>query len=299
MYRAILEIGSNSIKSLVADVYPSGMDILHEDVVITRLAEGLSKTGIITPLAFSKTINAIGVLKQECESYSPLSISAIGTMALRTAFNADEFIEAVRREHRLQIRILNGAEEAHLSFRGAISIFKEIPKSVLVFDTGGGSTEFIRAMDGDIDRAVSLNLAAHHLKHLFGTSDPINSDDYNALCSYTTKNITENIPACVKPVVIGIGGTPVYLAAIHGKHSTYSAHMIDGYKLKLDEINAIIDKLRSLPDDKRKQVTGLPPDRSDIILYGAVIVKTVLEVLSVDQIVISSRGVRHGEILSM
>ncbi len=299
MRKAILDIGTNSIKCLIAVQEGTETTIQSEKVIISRLGEGLVHTGFISPMAFAENLKALRELRDYCVQDRVDEIRAIGTMALRTATNADEFIETVRRDLGIYICVISGAEEARLSYLGAISSFDVPPASALVFDTGGGSTELIHALDFEIHKSLSITLGAHHLKHLFGHNDPVTKQDFLALRDYTRAQFSPYLAEFAHvPVIIGIGGTPVSLAAVHLGQEEFDPAGINGTTLQIEDLDAQINLYKSIKDTERKKISGLPPQRSDLILFGAVIVKTILELCDRQSFIVSAAGIRHGALFS-
>ena len=298
MRRAVIDIGTNSIKCIIAEHSADGLCILEETVIISRLGEGLQETGFISPMAFSENMKALGQIQQMCIDKGVQEIRALGTMALRSAANADEFVGVARRELGIQINVISGAEEARLSFLGAISSFEDVPDEVLVFDTGGGSTELIHATAFEIDKCLSISLGAHLLKHKFGSQDPIPDTIYSALEHFTQTQLRPYLADYARvPSIIGIGGTPVSLAAVKLKQTDFDPASINGLSLSRTDLDAQIELYRSMKDVDRKQIVGLPPQRSDLILFGAVIVKTILLLCEQQSIRVSAAGLRHGAMM--
>lgn len=294
MRKAIIEIGTNSIKCLIAEFQQNAYQVVDERVIISRLGEGMMQTNLISPLSFRRNLDATRDLRDYCKEQGVQEIITVGTMALRSADNAAEYIRSVQRELRLDIQVLSGIREAYLSRLGALSTLKNTPQNVLIIDTGGGSTEIIHSQQDEILHNISISLGAHQLKHLFGNTDPMVEDEYHALCNYVDQQFSSHLRDYHKPWILGIGGTPVSLAAVELGLVDYDAAILDGKQISATALNNQIGMYRSYSDLERKKIPGLPPQRSDLILYGAVIVRSILKHCGVDTFSVSVRGLRHG-----
>ncbi|MDZ4121636.1 MAG: hypothetical protein U1C33_04405 [Candidatus Cloacimonadaceae bacterium] len=300
MIKAVIEIGSNSLKALLFTTEGGFPQPLAGRVEISRLAEGLAKTGYISPLAFQRNLAAFAELLSWCEEHEAKIIRVVATMALRTAENRDEFIGSIWHEHHLPVTVLSGAQEARLSRFGALLDLPETlapEQEILTFDTGGGSTEFCIGTYAHISKCFSLDIGAHYLLNRFANTDPISDGDYDSLCHFVSSGLQPHL-ANLHPVwMIGVGGTPVSLYRIHQNRQAIPAGARQ--ELKLEDLHSLIELFRSMPDAQRKLISGLPAERSDTILFGAVIVKSVLELLAMPSFIVSNNGLRHGVMLEM
>jgi exopolyphosphatase/guanosine-5'-triphosphate,3'-diphosphate pyrophosphatase len=292
---AVLDIGTNAVKFYVAEKNAAGTwsSVVDEDEV-TRLGQGLHATGKISLLAQERTITAIKKFVALAKNENAKQIIAIGTMALRTATNASEFIDRMIEETGIAIEIITGEEEARLSSL-AVMLSLLIPKkSWMIFDVGGGSTELILGRDSKLINKVSLNIGVVRLTEQILTSDPVTDDEYQ-LAGKTIEATFQTVQWNNQvETLIGVGATMTILGAMKHGLSDYKAELIHGATLDRSDVDKLVLLLKSKTLDDRKKIVGLPLDRADVILAGAMIVKAIMEKAGMNFVIISNRGVRHG-----
>jgi exopolyphosphatase/guanosine-5'-triphosphate,3'-diphosphate pyrophosphatase len=215
-------------------------------------------------------------------------------MGLRTATNAAEFIHAVYRETKCHIRVLSGIEEAEYSCLGTLSTFPEQVGNTLMFDLGGGSSEFIFTTDGTISRSFSIDIGILRVRDEYCKTDPISKADYERMYSILYNTLKQYIVSTPDRQVIGIGGTVCALGSVEQQLPVFDADLVHGTILSFAALERQIELYRSQDNTARKQVPGMPLERSDVILAGATIVNVILELCGVPRFTISTRGVRHG-----
>ena len=181
-----------------------------------------------------------------------------------------------------------------MSYLAVLSTIGKTDKNVVVFDTGGGSTEFIFGKGADLNDRISLNLGAVHPTEEFLLSDPVNDKELENMLSHMSSFFKKNITNTAADHLIGIGGTVTSMGAVMHKMVKYDASVIQGSELSLNEVNAQIKDFQSRTIEERKQIPGLQPKRADVILAGAGIIKTIMTIFSVESFTISDRGLRHG-----
>lgn len=291
---AILDIGTNSIKFFVFAIENGKSTTIIDTNNISRLGEGLQKTGLISEAAMERNIIALGEFLTVAQEQDVKEVIAVGTMCLRTAKNSDVFVKKALDELGLKILVIPGKEEARLSYLAVLSTIGKTDKNVVVFDTGGGSTEFIFGKGIDLNDRISLNLGAIHPTEEFLLSDPVTDAELNKMLDYMNKFFKEKITNTTADYLIGIGGTVTSMGAVKHKMVKYDASVIQGSKLNIEEVEAQIKLYQSKTIEERKQIPGLQPKRADVILAGAGIIKTIMEIFQVESFTISDRGLRHG-----
>jgi len=291
---AILDIGTNSIKFFAFGIENGKVKTLIDTNNISRLGEGMAKTGKISETAMLRNIAALKEFQQQAEEYNVEEITAVGTMCLRTAQNSAEFIDKVKKQLGLKIKVIKGEEEARLSYLAVLSTIGKTSKDLCVFDTGGGSTEFIFGEGTELKNRISLNLGAVHPTEKFLLSDPVTKEEQQKMLDYMKDFFEQKLDSRSPEILIGIGGTVTSMGAVKHKMTKYDPKIIQGTKLSLIEINQLMELFRSKTIEQRKQLPGLQPKRADVILAGAGIVKTVMEIFQIDSFTISDRGLRHG-----
>ena len=290
----VVDIGTNTIKCCIADITAGAYKIVQELTRTTRLGEGLSHSGIISPVAFARNLEAIREFYQLCKDSSCNEVILLGTMGLRSAENADEFIQAVYREIKAHIRVLSGLEEAEYSYLGTASSLSTQLDQALLFDIGGGSTEFSFVTNNAVTRSLSIDIGILRVKEEFCHTDPISPTDYHRMRHAISNTLRPYLQPCPEVLVIGIGGTVSALGSVAKQLPKYSAALIHGSVLNSENLDSQITMYRSLDNESRTRIAGLPANRSDVILAGATMVSVILELCTVIEFTISTHGVRHG-----
>jgi exopolyphosphatase/guanosine-5'-triphosphate,3'-diphosphate pyrophosphatase len=293
---AAIDIGSNTILLLIGQITPQGgFEKVMDNGETTRLGRGLQRGGKLDPVSVKKSIAALKRLRCLCDQEGVLEIACVGTNALRMAKDADAFIRLVDKECNISPRVISEEEEARLSY---LSVQKDplMPQDAVVMDVGGGSTEYIfRRKEGPADQlhTISLPLGAVGLTEQFVLHDPPSHDVVKKLRDEIDKTLLR-IPSPVTGELVGIGGTAVTLGTIHQGLDEFDWKKVHGLHLTINELRGQIKELHEKDLAKRKQIKGLPPDRADIILAGAMIILATMERLQKDTLHISSHGLRYG-----
>jgi exopolyphosphatase/guanosine-5'-triphosphate,3'-diphosphate pyrophosphatase len=295
---AAIDIGTNSIKGvLMAQDGAGAWQVLHDEVEIAKLGQGVRETGRLSPEAMERAAAAVGRLTATLRAQRPAELRAVGTMALRRAVNAVDFLARIRATQGMVVDVITGEEEARLSFLGAAGGRPEAAGPVAVTDIGGGSTELILGHDAVLDWRRSLELGALHVTERFLPSDPPLEGEI------TTARAVIQAALSGLPIpdggldLVAIGGTATTLAAVVHELVTYDAGVVHGCRLTCSTVDALIDRFRSVPLAVRKTIPGLPPERADIILAGSLILRGVMERFGAAEIIVSDWGLRHGVIL--
>jgi exopolyphosphatase / guanosine-5'-triphosphate,3'-diphosphate pyrophosphatase len=292
MVHAVIDIGTNSVKMHVADVRDGRTEVLGDFTEVTRLGEGLHDSGRLSDEGMERTSAAVASLQKKALEMGAETTVAVGTMALRSASNAEDFRAAVRKRCGLDVEVLPGEEEARLSYLAVLSGLGAGKGRVVVFDTGGGSTEFIFGNGEEILDRYSLNVGSRQPTEEFCKSDPVTADELAAMVAYLEGEFARLEPGVDS--LVGMGGTVTGLGAVYHKMEVYDPDAIQGSVLTLAEVERQIEIYRSQTIEERRHTVGLMPKRADIILAGAAIVMTVMRKLGATELTISDRGLRHG-----
>ncbi len=310
---AAVDIGTNSVKLTVArrDI-GGGLTILFDGTAITRLGEGVNRTGRIADDAAKRTLATLTGFGERARSLGAESIAAVGTSALRDATNGAGFILEAEKRLGGTVEIISGEREAQLTYRAARRD-PEIGRAVgnadgllfLTTDIGGGSTEVVQGVDDDVIYAESLQIGAVRLSERAGLlTDSITGDAFRTAVLLADVALADVPvpPAALAPVLIASGGTAANLAAMEitarsgssgsGNAATFEA--VHASRLSRGQIEARTAYLASLPLAERRAVPGLEPDRADVIVAGAIIQGRVMARLGVDSLIVSLRGLRYG-----
>ncbi|MGB4274852.1 MAG: Ppx/GppA phosphatase family protein [Bacillota bacterium] len=295
--KAVIDIGTNSIKLYVAELGPDGsLATVIDKNNIARLGEGMDEERTLQQEAIRRNAEAVAEFADLAKSNGAGEIVAVGTMALRTAKNAKDFIDAVRDLSGIEVRVIPGEEEAEFAYLAVLSGISARVARLAVCDVGGGSTEFIFGGQAGIDRRFSINLGAVKVSADYLSSDPPSSKEVEDAISYVLDVLKENGVNDNMPVdkLVGIGGTITSMGAVKFKMEKYDPDVIQGSILTRDDVDRLIALFRSVPLDERRNIVGLQPKRAEVIIGGACIVRGIMESLGTDELTMSDRGLRHG-----
>jgi len=289
---AVIDVGTNSVKFQLAQEGADGWQPVVDRAEVTRLGEGLEATGQLGDAPIERTADAVAAMAAEARENGATKIVAVGTAGLRTASNRARFIDAVRQRCGVEVEVISGDEEARLAYVGAMSGLQLPDGAVVVFDSGGGSSQFTFAGE-----RFSLDIGAVRVTERFGLDGPV---DLQAIAG--ARAALEHDLARLKDhprpdAVVGMGGTVTNLAAVSLQLSPYDPDRIQGTTLGRVEIDRQIELYRARDAAGRRELAGLQPARAEVILAGACIVRTVLELLDAEALTVSDRGLRHGVLI--
>lgn len=291
----IIDIGSNSIKFFVGEKCEDGtIKTIIDKNDIARLGEGLRETGRISDEALERNAQSVAAFAAEAKENGADEIVSVGTMALRSAANSADFVARVKELCGVEVQVIPGEEEARLSYLAILSGMPVPDGDLIIFDTGGGSTEFIFGKGTELVNRFSVNLGAIRITEKFFGEDPVAEGSVEAAVAEIDKEFAE---AGVegKPVkLVGMGGTVTSMGAVKHKMVKYDPNVIQGSTLTRADIDEQIAEYSKRTIEQRRELPGLQPKRADVILAGACILKDITERLGVDELTISDRGLRHG-----
>jgi exopolyphosphatase/guanosine-5'-triphosphate,3'-diphosphate pyrophosphatase len=300
MILAGIDIGTNTLRLLIAETGSASLHEIHSDRRITRLGEQLDLTNQLSSLARERSLKALADFSEKIKKYTVDDIAAVGTSALRNAANSAEFIRDVYEETGLKINVISGREEARLTLLGVSRALSEMSlESAIVIDIGGGSTEIISGGMRSQPADVSLPLGAVYLTERFIQNDPPAEEELDLLREFIRAEL-RNVPFGVDTakgggsVLAGTAGTITTLAAIDQKLPEYLPEKINGSVLTIGSIDQIVAKLRGTPLKERGAIPGLEPGREDIILAGAVITQEIMRRFGFAELRVSDWGLREG-----
>ncbi len=292
----VIDIGTNSVKLLVAEANGSVPRVLRERVLITRLGAGLETRGGFDPRAMDRTMAAARRLAAEARRLGVDRVEAVGTAAFREAANRDLFCRRLRGAG-LVMSVLSGRREAELAFEAATSGLT-VDRRAAVVDVGGGSTE-IAWEDGPRLRRLSLPLGAVRLTERHLTADPIRSTDFKAMIASIRRPLRRALAGSGSPPtgIVAVGGTAATLAAMQLGLRRYDAGRIHGLRLSRSQLYVLLVVLSMLSTRQRKALPGLEPKRADIIVAGTAVLAALLRTLRLSEVTVSARGLRYGILL--
>ena len=299
---AAVDIGTNSMRLVVAEVQPDGSyRVLDEDRDMTRLGQGLYGAGRIADGPMERSLQALGKMKAIADGFSVTELRAVATSAVREASNGRDFVREAWRRYRVHVEVVRPEEEARLAFQSASRHYDLDEGLTAIVDIGGGSAEVILAAGGVVEQIVSLPLGAVRLTEGHAQSDPLRPKHWRALRREIDQVITEGLgkPPFAAALMIGSGGTFTNLAEIvQAERDGKVTHARD-YAVSRAEVRQLLDRLRETPLAARRQIPGLNPQRADIIVAGVAVVARLTKRLGTQSIVVNDRGVRDGVLLSM
>jgi exopolyphosphatase/guanosine-5'-triphosphate,3'-diphosphate pyrophosphatase len=299
---AAIDIGSNSVRQIVADVTPDGgITVVDEMKAAPRLGADLDVTGVLGTTAMERAAEAVGRMATLARQLGATRIEAVATSAVRDAANGDQFVARVRQEAGLELRIIDGAGEARLSWLSALAHFDVGIGRTVVMDIGGGSLELALAADGVLDDLVSLPFGALRLteRHLRDGAGP-----------RAMQKLRKEVRMALKDVLprrdwrgaqlIGSGGTFTNLAGMHlGRRGMLVARNVHATVVPRVEVEHILDALAPMPPEERRGVTGLNPERADIIVAGIAVAAEVMARVEARELTVSRYGIREGLLLEL
>ena len=292
---AVIDAGTNSIKFHIAErAADGGWRAIADRAEITRLGEGLEATGRIGAEPLERVVAAIAGMADEARAQRVRALVAVGTAGLRIASNAAEVLAAIRDRTGVSIEVISGEDESRLAYQAAArwGVLGEGP--VVVFDTGGGSTQFTFGHGAQVDERFSIDLGAVRITERFDLTHAVGPDVITAARTAIAADLhrIEGRPA--PEALIGMGGAVTNIAAVMHGLAVYDPDVVQGSVLDRAELDRQIEQYRSLDADGRRSIVGLQPKRAEVILAGACIVRTVMDLLAQDRLTVSDRGLRHG-----
>ncbi len=291
-----IDIGSNSIRMLIANVSNGKItDFLVSERATTRLASGINQSKKLSDSSISSSLEVLSKYKRILDNYNVTHIKAFATSAVREATNSDEFIEEVKKIG-IPIEIISGIEEANIIYKGVNNALN-IDRTTLIFDIGGGSTEFIATKDNNVFFAESYKIGVVKLVDAFNMKDDAlkNLNDCKHYISDFLKNI--NLPTGIENI-IATAGTATTIAAIKLKMKDYDWKKINGYTLSYDDIKELLYFIAKTDYDKRLNIVGMENGRQDLVIPGSLMMLEIMEKVNLDKVTISDFGLREGAVVT-
>jgi exopolyphosphatase / guanosine-5'-triphosphate,3'-diphosphate pyrophosphatase len=292
---AVIDVGSNSTRLLIADV-DGGVAVIERQSRVTRLGRGVDLSGQLADEAIEAACAVIANYVEICRESGAERVAAIATSAVRDASNGDAFVAELRERFALSTRVLNGEEEARATYRGATA---EQPPATptLVIDIGGGSTEIVVGTGTGIAFHDSLQagVVRHTERHV--SADPPAAGELEALADDVRALIADALAGHDGTTVsagIAVAGTPTSLAAVELGLEPYDPSRVHGQVLSLETIQRLFSRFASAPLAERQAIPGLHPDRAPNIIAGCVILVEAMRAFSLDEIEVSEHDILYG-----
>jgi exopolyphosphatase / guanosine-5'-triphosphate,3'-diphosphate pyrophosphatase len=295
----VIDIGSNSTRLLVAEVDEGRVTPIERRSTVTRLGRGVDLSGRLANEAVEAACAAIAPYMETVEELGAERVDAIATSAVRDAENGSAFVAELRERFALSARVLDGEEEARLTYLGATS--EHSPRvPTLVIDIGGGSTELIVGEGREIEFHTSLQagVVRHTERHL--TSDPPTPVELEALAA-DLRSLIEEATAEAPPAQEGIAvaGTPTSLAAIELELEPYDPKRVHGHVLELPSVQRMLSRLAAAPLEQRKTIRGMHEDRAPTIVAGVVTLVEAMRAFKLERIAVSEHDILYGAAIAL
>lgn len=296
-----IDLGTNTVRILVAEPNGVGFNRLFSDQVITRLGEGLAATGRLGPEAMERTAAAVDELLRRAAPYKPFRLAIVATSAARDAANTGELSAAVRRACGEPVRVISWEEEARLTLLGASLAVGGAGRFVM-FDIGGGSTEFILAEDGRAASFRGSDLGVVRLAETYITKHPVVDREYGRMLQEIDRKVDEaftGLGAGGGEELVGVAGTVTSLAAMDLNMVEYSPARVNNHRLTAGAVERIKKKLFAMTLTERGGVPSLAGGREDLIVPGIAIVESIMARAGSGSVMVSDYGLREGVVLDM
>lgn len=295
MRAAVIDIGTNTVLLLVAQINSEGIasPLVYEQRV-PRLGKGVDAEKNLQPESMRRVIDVLTEYKRIISALRPDAVVVAGTSAVRDAYNRSEFRELVKREVGFDLEILSGDDEAHWTYRGAISGLPDVQQATVV-DIGGRSTEIITGNDHNVSQKISLDMGSVRLTERFFKHDPPTHPELEAAITFVEDKLA--IPMgfeFARTTLIGVAGTATSLAILDQGLHEFTIDAIINYHLKLDNVYALFRTLRSMASAEILKLSTVLRGRNDVITAGVLILREIMAHYKFSEMIVTERGVRYG-----
>ena len=302
---ASIDIGSQTIRLLIADCSPPNHYVpVFRDRRIVRLGEGMNARPVLSRTAMDRAARCLSDFASTARSMGAVRIYAVATACVRNALNAPAFLKLVQLESGLSPAVLSGNDEAALSLKGVLSVYPRCSGPALVMDIGGGSTEFTSLPDSSTCISESIDLGVIGLSETFLLHDPPSRPEVRNLAvevdhrlrtaSRTLHSLSHSRPS---PLIIGTAGTITTLAAMDLRMAAYYPDIINGHCLSRSSVERLFSEMVAVSSEKRRYLPGLEHGRETVIIPGAVIVLSVMDIVRTERLSVSDAGLLEGVII--
>ncbi len=290
---AAVDLGTNSTRLLVADVEDGRLSEVVRRLTITKLGEGVDARRRLLPLPIARVRNCLTDYRRELESLGAERTLAIATSAVRDAENGEAFLGEVEWSYGFATLLLGGEEEAALMARGVLA-GRTTPDDVLLVDIGGGSTELVHCVRGDVVFATSLDVGCVRLTERFLRSDPPAPRELLA----AALEVRELLPPLAPASAIGVAGTVTTLAALDQALAAYDPERTHGHRLTFHAVEEQLSRLAALTLGERLDVPAMEPGRAPVIVAGIVILREILDAYGLGAVEASESDILQGAALA-
>ena len=296
-----IDIGTLTLRLLVARVLDGRLRELDSERRVVRLGEGLQPSGRLQPAPMARAIATLVEWMPRIEKGGAREVVAVATSAVRDAANRDEFLAEVKRKCGWDVTVLSGEEEARLSLLGIRVGLPPDTDRYIALDIGGGSTEFMKAAPDQPPVMVSINEGVIRLTEACLRSDPPKPDDVAAARARIRNNLNtvkDKLGAVAGFRLVGTAGTITTLAAMDQQLEAYVPKRIQNYRLSWDAVRRILGDLTSRTNAQRRELKGLEPGREDLMVAGTLILLECMERFGFVECLVSDYGLREGILIN-
>jgi exopolyphosphatase/guanosine-5'-triphosphate,3'-diphosphate pyrophosphatase len=296
MRYAVFDLGSNSIKCVMAETRAGGVRVIFEESIGTRLAENLIDTAELKPEAIARTLDALRYLRAQADELRVQHFRAVATSAVRDSRNRREFLRAAREVLGFPVRLLSGTEEAETIFSGVTADAHWRGRDLFILDIGGGSAEWVQGRHGKLEKRLSLPLGAVRLRERFLHEYPVASDTAELLVETIRGQIAHPLADYQLGArrLLVTGGTITCLVAIHKKLERLDPRKVDHAALTFEQVHDLLHSFTGCTLEQLRKRPGLPAKRADLIIPGTAVVLATMELLGAKRLSVSVRGLRYG-----
>ena len=298
-----VDIGTLTCRLLIADLLPDGrLKELRSERRILRLGEGVDQAKQLNGTAMDRVVQCLKEWREIIEAFSVDAAAAVGTSAVRDAANRDKFLDRVKREAGFEVELISGEEEARRTLLGIRSGLSVGVTDLLALDIGGGSTEFILDRPGQAPIIRSIDIGVVRLCERILHRDPPTDEEIRQArewVSRETKAAIAGMGNYQTVTFVGTAGSITSLAAMAQKLPAYEPARIHNYLLQLNTIRELEETLLSCKKADRAGLPGLEKGREEVIAAGAIIIRTVMETLGLQECLVSDLGLREGLLIDL
>jgi exopolyphosphatase/guanosine-5'-triphosphate,3'-diphosphate pyrophosphatase len=296
-----IDCGTNSVRLLIADVSDGALADVHRETRIVRLGQDVDRTGRLAPEAIERTRDALADYATTIRRHGAERLRLVATSATRDAANSADFLTMARAELEVEPEVITGAEEAELTFAGAVSVLGDDAGALLVADIGGGSTELVLGAAGTL-RAHSMDVGSVRLTERHLRDDPPTAAQIEAAEADVHAAIDEarrDVPLDEAATFVGVAGTITTVAALALGLAEYDRNKVHGARITAAQVDQVTDWLLAATRAERSARTVIEPGRVDVIGGGALVLRTVLHEVGADAVIASEHDILDGIVLSL
>ncbi len=299
---ATIDLGTNTVRILVAEPGENGFKPIFSDQAITRLGEGLHQTGRLGPEAMKRTVGAVARMIGNAEKFRPFDLRVYATSAAREARNTKTLAAMLHKATGANLTVISWEEEARLSLLGARLVVGADAGEFILFDIGGGSTEYIHSLKDGGRIGHGTDLGVVRLSETYITKHPVNSAEYQKMFEEIEEKVDiafGEIKAAGGEAIVGTAGTITSMAAMALGLTEYSPVKVNNYRLTADKIETLRIKLFAMTIKERSRITSLSNGREDLIVPGVAIIQATLKRAGATALTVSDCGMREGMIVDI